>query len=82
MSDLLLSNFAMHIVLAPEEQEQVLALVQRKSVSKRSILIKPGETERQIYLLIPATCACFTQIKKGRSIICAFIRKTGGLVIL
>jgi CRP-like cAMP-binding protein len=66
MSDLLLFNFAMHIVLAPEEQEQVFALVQRKSVSKRSILVKPDETERQIYFVDTGNLRMFHTDKEGQ----------------
>jgi CRP-like cAMP-binding protein len=51
MSELILSNFALHIALAPEEQAQVLALLQRKTVTKRSILLRPGEIERHIYFV-------------------------------
>jgi len=51
MSELILSNFALHIALAPDEQAQVLALLQRKTVAKRSILLRPGEIERHIYFV-------------------------------
>jgi len=51
MFELILSNFAMHIALAPDEEEQVLALLQRKTVTKRSILLRPGEIERHIYFV-------------------------------
>ena len=51
MSELILCNFALHIALAPEEQEQVLALLQIKKVAKRSILLRPGEIERHIYFV-------------------------------
>lgn len=51
MSQLILRNFALHVVLAPDEQEQVLALMQQKSVRKRTVLVQPGETERHIYFV-------------------------------
>ena len=66
MSELLLDNFAMHIVLAPEEQEQVLSLVQQKSVPKRSILVKPGETERHIYFVKKGCLRLFHTDKDGQ----------------
>jgi CRP-like cAMP-binding protein len=66
MYELLLLNFAMHIVLAPEEQEQVLALVQRKSVPKRSVLVKPGETERHIYFVQTGSLRMFHTDKEGQ----------------
>lgn len=51
MSQRILSNFAMHVTLAPEEQEQVLALLQQKTIPKRSILLRPGEIDRHIYFV-------------------------------
>lgn len=51
MSELILSNFAMHIALAPDEQEHVLNLMQRKTVAKRSYLLHPGEVDRHIYFV-------------------------------
>lgn len=51
MSQLILRNFALHVVLAPDEEEQVLALMQRKNVRKRTVLVRPGETERHIYFV-------------------------------
>ncbi|WP_158826637.1 Crp/Fnr family transcriptional regulator [Mucilaginibacter lacusdianchii] len=65
MSELLLSNFAMHIALAPDEQEQVLALLQRKTVPKRSILLKPGEIERHIYFVDEGCLRLYHTDKQG-----------------
>jgi len=64
MSALILSNFALHITLAPEEQEQVLALLQRKTVPKRSILLRPREVERHIYF-VNQGCLRMYHIDKG-----------------
>ncbi|TWR26672.1 Crp/Fnr family transcriptional regulator [Mucilaginibacter achroorhodeus] len=51
MSQLILRNFALHVVLAPDEKEQVLTLMHRKSFKKRELLVTPGETERHIYFV-------------------------------
>lgn len=51
MYELILCNFAMHIALAPHQQEQVLALLQQKTVAKRSVLLQPGEVDRHIYFV-------------------------------
>lgn len=51
MSELILSNFAMHITLAPQEQEQVLALLQHKTVAKRTTLLQRGDIDRNIYFV-------------------------------
>lgn len=51
MSELIRSNFALHVVLAPEEQERVLALLQKRTVRKKQLLLRPGEIERQIYFV-------------------------------
>ena len=51
MSQQLLSNLTLHVVLAPDEQEQVLSVVQRQVVTKRTILVEPGKTERHIYFV-------------------------------
>lgn len=66
MCKLLLANFAMHIVLAPDEEEQVLSLVQQKSVPKRSILVKPGETERHIYFVNKGCLRLYQTDKDGQ----------------
>lgn len=66
MSELILSNFALHIALAPEEQEQVLALLQRKTVAKRSILLRPGEIERHIYFVNKGCLRMYHTDKDGQ----------------
>jgi CRP-like cAMP-binding protein len=66
MSALILSNFAMHVALAPNEQEQVLALMQRKTVAKRSKLLQPGETERYIYFVDKGCLRMFHTDKDGQ----------------
>lgn len=66
MSELILSNFALHIALAPEEQEQVLALLQIKKVAKRSILLRPGEIERHIYFVNKGCLRMYHTDKDGQ----------------
>ena len=66
MSALILSNFALHIALAPEEQAQVLALLQRKTVTKRSILLRPGEIERHIYFVNEGCLRMYNTDKDGQ----------------
>jgi CRP-like cAMP-binding protein len=66
MSELILSNFAMHIALAPDEQEQVLALLQRKTVAKRSILLHPGQIERHIYFVNKGCLRMYHTDKDGQ----------------
>lgn len=51
MSELILSNFSTHVALAPAEQEQVLAMLEYQVFSKRSVLVRPGNIERQIYFV-------------------------------
>ncbi|QDW25211.1 Crp/Fnr family transcriptional regulator [Pedobacter sp. KBS0701] len=65
MFKLILSNFAMHIALAPDEQEQVLALLQHKTVPKRSILLKPGAIERYIYFVEQGCLRMYHTDKEG-----------------
>jgi CRP-like cAMP-binding protein len=48
---LILNNFALHVALAPHEQEQALSFFQRKEVNKRTWLLHPGETNRYIYFV-------------------------------
>jgi len=66
MSEVILSNFALHIALAPDEQEQVLALLQRKTVTKRSILLRPGEIERHIYFVNKGCLRMYHTDKDGQ----------------
>ncbi|MBW8684491.1 Crp/Fnr family transcriptional regulator [Chitinophaga rhizophila] len=51
MFELIMSNFAMHIALAPEEQEQVQYALQQKTVSRRTMLVHPGTVQRHIYFV-------------------------------
>ena len=51
MHQLLLNNFAMHIALAPDEQEQALSYFEFKEVKKRHILLSPGDIDRYIYFV-------------------------------
>lgn len=66
MSELILSNFALHIALAPYEQEQVLTLLQRKTITKRSILLRPGEIERHIYFVNKGCLRMYHTDKDGQ----------------
>jgi len=66
MSEFILSNFALHTALAPDEQEQVLALLQRKTFSKRSILLRPGEIERHIYFVNEGCLRMYHTDKDGQ----------------
>jgi CRP-like cAMP-binding protein len=66
MSELILSNFALHIALAPDEQQQVLALLQRKTVTKRSIPLRPGEIERHIYFVNEGCLRMYHTNKDGQ----------------
>lgn len=66
MSELILSNFALHIALAPDEQEQVLALLQRKTITKRSLLLRPGEIERHIYFVNEGCLRMYHTDKDGQ----------------
>ncbi|MCF0051684.1 Crp/Fnr family transcriptional regulator [Dyadobacter sp. LJ53] len=65
MPDRILSNFALHIALAPDEQGQVLALLQRKTIAKRTFLLRPGETERYIYFVNQGCLRMFHTDKDG-----------------
>ena len=65
MSELILSNFAYHIALAPHEQEQVLALLQEKVVAKKSVLLKPGVINRHIYFVNKGCLRMFHTDKEG-----------------
>jgi CRP-like cAMP-binding protein len=66
MSELILCNFALHIALAPDEQAQVLALLQRKTVTKRSILLRHGEIERHIYFVNEGCLRMYHTDKDGQ----------------
>jgi CRP-like cAMP-binding protein len=66
MSELILSNFAMHIALAPDEQEQALALLQHKTVAKRTYLLQQGEIDRNIYFVNKGCLRMFYADKNGQ----------------
>lgn len=51
MHQLILNNFAKHIALAPDEQEQALSFFQVREVKKRAWLLHAGETDRYIYFV-------------------------------
>ena len=56
----------MHIALAPEEQEQVLALMQHKIIPKRTLLLQPGEIDRNIYFVNKGCLRMFYADKSGQ----------------
>ena len=66
MHELILSNFAMHIALDPEEQDQALALLQQKTVTKRSFLLLPGDIDRNIYFVNRGCLRMFYMDKDGQ----------------
>jgi CRP/FNR family transcriptional regulator len=51
MHQFILNNLAMHIALAPHEQEQALTFFQFKEVHKRTWLLNAGDTDRHIYFV-------------------------------
>jgi len=56
----------MHISLDPEEQEQVLALIQHKTLAKRTFLLHPGAIERNIYFVNRGCLRMFYTDKDGQ----------------
>ena len=65
MHRLILSNFAMHIALSPGEQEKVLALLQQKTVAKRTFLLQPREIDRYIYFVNQGCLRMFYTDREG-----------------
>jgi CRP-like cAMP-binding protein len=65
MHQLILNNFALHIALAPDEQEQALTFFQLKEVNKRTWLLHPGETDRYIYFVKHGCLRMFYTDKSG-----------------
>lgn len=51
MHQLIMNNFALHIALDPDEQDQAIAYFELKEVGKRTILLQAGETERYLYFV-------------------------------
>ena len=51
MSELILNNFALHIALAPAEQEQVLSFWQKRVVHKRAVLLPSGDVGKYLYFV-------------------------------
>ena len=66
MHQLILSNFAMHIALTTQEQEQVLAMLQQKTFKKRTFLLQPGEIDRNIYFVEKGCLRMFYPDGDGR----------------
>jgi CRP/FNR family transcriptional regulator len=62
---LILNNFALHIALAPHEEEQALAFFQLKEVKKRTWLLHAGETDRYIYFVKRGCLRMFYTDKSG-----------------
>jgi len=65
MHELILSNFAMHIALAAEEQQQALTLLQHKTILKRSLLLEAGNIDRGIYFVNKGCLRMFNTDKDG-----------------
>lgn len=51
MHELILSNFALHIDLNPQEQAYAIAAFQQKMVPKRTFLLRAGNISRDIYFV-------------------------------
>jgi CRP-like cAMP-binding protein len=66
MDKLILSNFALHITLEPEEQQKVLTLLQQKTIKPRSFLLQPGEVERFIYFVTAGCVRMFHTDEDGQ----------------
>jgi CRP-like cAMP-binding protein len=66
MSESILSNFALHIALAPEEQEQALALLQHKTIAKRAFLLHAGTVDKGIYFVNKGCLRMFQTDKDGQ----------------
>lgn len=65
MHQLILNNFALHIALAPHEQEQALSFFQLREVNKRTWLLQAGETDRYIYFVKRGCLRMFYTDKSG-----------------
>lgn len=72
MHQLILNNFALHIALAPVEQEQALAYFQIKEIKKRTFLLNPGEIDRYIYFVKRGCLRMFYTDKSGEDHIIGF----------
>ena len=72
MHQLILNNFAMHIALAPAEQEQALAFFQLMEVKKRTWLLHVGEIDRHIYFVKRGCLRMFYTDKSGEDHIIGF----------
>ena len=72
MHEVILNNFAMHIALAPHEQEQALAFFHVKEVKKRSWLLQAGEIDRYIYFVRRGCLRMFYSDKSGEEHIIGF----------
>ena len=72
MHQLILDNFAMHIALAPHEQEQALAFFQLKEIKKRTWLLHAGETDRYLYFVKSGCLRMFYTDKSGEDHIIGF----------
>ncbi|MBS7563861.1 Crp/Fnr family transcriptional regulator [Mucilaginibacter sp. Bleaf8] len=66
MHELILANFAMHITLTPQEQEQALALLEQEIITKRTFLLKPGEISRRFYFVKEGCLRMFYLDKQGQ----------------
>lgn len=66
MSELIVSNFAIHVMLTPAEQKQILSVLQHTYVPKRKIMVTPGEIERHIYFVEKGCLRIFHTDKNGQ----------------
>jgi CRP-like cAMP-binding protein len=66
MSEAILSNFAMHIALDSEEQDQALALLQHKTIAKRTFLLHAGSVDKGIYFVNKGCLRMFHTDKEGQ----------------
>ncbi|WCT12494.1 Crp/Fnr family transcriptional regulator [Mucilaginibacter jinjuensis] len=65
MYELILSNFAMHIVLDAAEAEHIKSKLQHKTVKKNTVLLTAGETCKNIYFVNKGCLRTFDTDERG-----------------
>ncbi len=65
MYELILANFAMHIVLDAAEAEHIKTKLQHKTIKKNTILLDAGETCKNIYFVNKGCLRTFNTDEQG-----------------
>lgn len=72
MYELILSNFARHILLTPSETEYVKSILEHRIIKKNTFILKSGDVCRNFYFVTKGCLRMYNTDERGREHIVTF----------